>query len=122
MIDVLDLHDTVDRRQRDQTHTGEIAFNDVWHLTPASELQFSSFFRTYNLSLFSNFGDGLIRQSEFRTVTGGNSTYIHKFNQHLSVMFGVDYLREAPRRLNLDHYESTDPSTYGRSRESRRIM
>lgn len=112
-IDVSDLHDTIDRRQRDQTHTGEIALNDVWHLTPASELQLSSVFRTYNLSLYSNFGDGLIRQSEFRTVTGGNSTYIHKFNQHLSVMFGVDYLREAPRRLDLDHYESTDPSTYG---------
>jgi len=112
-IDVPNLHDTIDPRQRDQTHTGEIALNDVWHMTPASELQLSSFFRTYNLSLYSNFGDGLIRQSEFRTVEGGDSTYIHKFNRYLSVMLGANYFREAPRRLDLDHYESTDPSIYG---------
>jgi hypothetical protein len=56
------------------------------------------------LSLCSNFGEGLIRQSEFRTETGGNTTYIHKFTRHLSVLTGLDYLREAPRRLDLDRY------------------
>jgi hypothetical protein len=112
-IDVPNLHDTIDRRQRDQTHTGEIAVNDVWHLTPASELQLSGLFRIYNLSLYSNFGDGLIRQSEFRTVGGGNATYIRKVNQWLSIMAGADYFREAPRRLDLDQYESTDPAIYG---------
>ena len=112
-IDVANLHDTIDPRQRDQTHTGEAALNDVWHLTAASELQLSGFFRAYNLSLTSNFGDGLIRQSEFRTVTGGNGNYIRKFNQHCSLMAGVDYFREAPRRDDLDRYTTTDPFVYG---------
>ncbi|MBV8844082.1 MAG: TonB-dependent receptor [Bryobacterales bacterium] len=112
-IDVPNLHDTIDPRQRDQTHTGEIAVNDIWHRGPTSELQLSSFFRAYNLSLYSNFGDGLIRQSEFRTVTGSNATYIKRVNRRLSVMAGLDYLREAPRRDNLDNYFSTDPAFYG---------
>ena len=77
------------------------------------DLQLSGFFRTYNLSLFSNFGDGLIRQSEFRTVTGGNANYIRKFNRHFSLMAGLDYFREAPRRDDLDHYASTNPFVYG---------
>ena len=112
-IDVPNLHDTIDPRQRDQTHTGEMALNDVWHLAPASDLQLSGFFRTYNLSLSSNFGDGLIRQSEFRTVTGGNATYIRKFNRHFTLMAGLDYLRDAPRRDDLDRYLSTNPFVYG---------
>jgi hypothetical protein len=112
-IEVPNLHDTIDQRQRDQTHTGEIALNDVWHLTPTSDLQVSGIFRTYNLSLFSNFGDGLIRQSEFRTVWGGNANYIRKFNQHFSLMAGLDYFQEAPRRDDLDHYASTNPFVYG---------
>jgi hypothetical protein len=49
--------------------------NDVWRLGDNQELQLSGFFRTYNLSLFSDFGVGLIRQSEFRTVTGGSAAY-----------------------------------------------
>ena len=76
-------------------------------------MQLSSFFRTYNLALFSDFGDGLIRQSEFRTVQGGEASYNHKFNGHLSILAGVDYLREAPRRDDLDHFESTNPLVYG---------
>lgn len=112
-VDVPDLHDTIDPRQKDQTDTGEIAVNDLWKLTSNQQLQFSGMFRTYNLSLSSNFGDGLIRQSEFRTVTGGNSTYINNLNKHVSLLAGVDYQRDAPRRLDLDHYDSTDPSYYG---------
>lgn len=112
-IGVPNLHDTIDPRQQDQTHTAEIAFNDIWTLTPASQLQFSGFFRTYNLSLFSNFGAGLIRQSEFRTESGANTTYTHKFNKRISVMTGLDYFREAPRRLDLDRYDSTNPAIYG---------
>lgn len=112
-IDVPDLHDTIDPRQRDQTHTGELALNDVWRLTSASELQLSSFFRTYNLSLYSNFGDGLIRQSEFRTVAGSNATYVRKLSDAFSFMAGLDYSREAPRRLDLDHYESNSPAYRG---------
>ena len=112
-IDVPGLHDTIDPRQKDQTHTAEFALNDVWHLTPSSDLQLSGLFRVYNLSLDSNFGDGLIRQSEFRTVAGGNGTYIRKLNRYLTLMAGLDYFRDAPRRDDLDHYASTDPSIYG---------
>jgi hypothetical protein len=102
--------DTIDSRQKDQTHTAAIAFNDVWRFTSSQQLQLSGFFRTYNLSLFSNFGDGLIRQSEFRTVTGSNATYLNKFGDFLSLLAGVDYQRDAPRRDDLDHYDSFDPT------------
>jgi len=112
-IGVPNLHDTIDPRQRDQTHTGEIAVNDVWRLSPSSEAQLSGFFRTYNLSLYSDFGAGLIRQSEFRTVAGASGAYKWKFNRHLSLMTGVDYLREAPRRDDLDRYASANPFVYG---------
>ncbi len=91
-----------------------MALNDIWHVAPASELQSSAYFRTYNLSLYSNFGAGLIRQSEFRTVTGGNETYVHHVRDWLSFMAGLDYLRDAPRRDDLDHYDNeTDTSYYG---------
>ena len=43
--------DTIDPRQKDQTHTALIALNDVWKLGENQELQLSGFFRTYNLSL-----------------------------------------------------------------------
>ncbi len=112
-LDVPNLHDTIDRRQRDQTHTGEAAVNDVWRVSEQSELQLSGVFRSYNLSLYSNFGDGLIRQSEFRTVAGGNGNYIRRVSRHLTVMAGMDYLREAPRRDDLDRYLSTNPYVYG---------
>ncbi len=107
------LHDTIDPRQKDQTHTGLVALNDIWHLDPSSDLQVSGMFRTYNLALYSNFGDGLIRQSEFRTVAGGNATYIKKLDRHLSIMAGFDSFRDAPQRLDLDHYLSTNPAVYG---------
>ena len=107
------LHDTIDPRQKDRTHTAEIAFNDLWRLAPGSDLHLSGFFRTYNLALYSNFGDGLIRQSEFRTVAGGEATYVRKLSEALTLMAGTDYNRDAPRRDDLDHYLSTDPSVYG---------
>jgi hypothetical protein len=112
-IGVSSLDDTIDQRQGDQTHTGEFAANDVWHLNPGTEFQFSGFFRTYNLALFSNFGDGLIRQSEFRTEAGGQTTYIKKFGESLSILAGMNYSRESPRRLDLDRYASSDPFVYG---------
>ncbi|HEX4810837.1 MAG TPA: hypothetical protein VH325_18005 [Bryobacteraceae bacterium] len=87
-INVPNLHDTIDPRQKDQTHTGELALNDNWHLSDAQQLQLSGFLRTYNLALDSNFGDGLIRQSEFRTVGGGNASYVHRFTHSLSLLAG----------------------------------
>ena len=108
--------DTVDPRQKDQTHTALIALNDVWKLGENSELQLSGFFRSYNLSLFSDFGDGLIRQSEFRTVTGGSAVYKKTFSKTFTLLAGADYEREAPRRDDLDHYNfynPADPYYYG---------
>jgi hypothetical protein len=108
--------DTIDPRQKDQTHTAEIVLNDVWRLSGSQQLQLSGLFHTYNLALFSDFGDGLIRQSEFRTVTGSNVTYLNKFGDFLSLLAGLDYQRDAPRRDDLDHYDSFDPaepSVYG---------
>ena len=108
--------DTIDPRQKDQTHTALMALNDVWNLGSTQQLQLSGFFRTYNLSLYSDFGDGLIRQSEFRTVTGGSAAYMKKFSRNLTLLAGTDYQREAPRRDDLDHYDfynPADPTYYG---------
>jgi hypothetical protein len=102
--------DTIDPRQKDQTHTGLAALNDNWDLTANQQLQLSGFFRTYNLSLFSDFGHGLIRQSEFRTVAGGSANYVNKIAEYLSLLGGFDYGREAPRRDDLDQYGFFTPS------------
>jgi len=112
-IGVPNLHDTIDPRQRDQTHTAAVALDDVWRLTESSQLRLSGFFRTYNLALDSNFGDGLIRQSEFRTVTGGSANYVHPVSQYFAILIGMDNQRDAPRRLDLDHYDSDNPAVYG---------
>jgi len=88
--------DTIDPRQKDQTHTALIALNDVWQLSSSQQLQLSGFFRTYNLSLFSDFGQGLIRQSEFRTVAGGSANYVNRIAEYLSLLAGFEYNREAP--------------------------
>src|SRR5208282_5950270 len=72
--------------------------------------QFSGFFRTYNLSLFSDFGLGLIRQSEFRTVAGGSAAYVNKITKNFTLLAGTDYEREAPRRDELDHYNFYNPA------------
>jgi hypothetical protein len=104
--------DTIDPRQKDQTHTALVALNDVWHITPDEQLQLSGFFRTYNLSLFSDFGQGLIRQSEFRTVVGQSTNYLNKFSETFSLLAGADYEREAPRRDNLDHYDFYSPDSF----------
>jgi hypothetical protein len=108
--------DTIDPRQKDQTHTALVALNDVWQISSSQQLQLSGFFRTYNLSLFSDFGQGLIRQSEFRTVAGSSINYVNKIAEYLSILGGFDYEREAPRRDDLDHYgffNPSDPGGYG---------
>jgi Carboxypeptidase regulatory-like domain len=108
--------DTVDPRQKDQTHTALVALNDVWQLSGSQQLQLSGFFRTYNLSLLSDFGQGLFRQSEFRTAAGASANYVNKITEYLSLLAGFDYEREAPRRDDLDHYGFFDPgnpSYYG---------
>jgi Carboxypeptidase regulatory-like domain len=106
----LNYGDTIDPRQKDQTHTALVALNDVWQLSGGQQLELSGFFRSYNLSLFSDFGQGLIRQSEFRTVAGGSANYVNKIAEYLSLLGGFDYQREAPRRDDLDHYGFFNPS------------
>ena len=110
---VSNFGDTIDPRQKDQTHTALVVLNDDWQLSSNQQLQLSGFFRTYNLSLYSNFGQGLIRQSEFRTVAGGNATYVNKIAEYLSLLAGLDYEREAPRRDDLDHYGFFNPGEPG---------
>lgn len=114
--DFPNLGDTIDPRQKDQTHTALVTLNDVWQLSGRQQLQLSGFFRTYNLALYSDFGQGLIRQSEFRTVTGGSTNYVNKLAEAFSLLLGFDYEREAPRRDDLDQYglpNPDDPFSYG---------
>jgi hypothetical protein len=105
------LNDTLDRRQKDQTHTGLVAANDQWKAGTNDELAFSGFFRTYNLALFSNFGEGLIRQSEFRTVEGGEARETRTFTPWLEAMAGLVYNEDDLHNDNLDHYYTQYPST-----------
>ena len=107
------LNDTLDPRQKDQTHTGMLAANDQWTLGTRDQLGLSGFFRTYNLALFSNFGEGLIRQSEFRTVEGAEAREGHTFRPWLDGMVGILYNEDDIHNDDLDHYLSPIPPTYG---------
>ncbi len=109
----LQLGDTIDPRQMDQTHTSIQAVDDLWNLRARDQVEFSGFFRTYNLGLYSNFGEGLIRQSEFRTVEGAEARETHQFAPWLQGMAGFDYHEDDIHRDNLDHYLSGDPMIYG---------
>src|SRR5215468_778438 len=105
-VDVPVAGDTIDPRQSDRTHTSIFVATDAWKFTDRQQLEFSGFFRTYNLQLRSNFGDGLIQQSEFRTITGGNVTYVLEFRKKLSLLAGFDLRRDAPRDLDLKHTDT----------------
>jgi hypothetical protein len=107
------LNDTVDARQQDQTHTAILAADDRWKFNPSDEIALSLFIRTYNLALFSNFGEGLIRQSEFRTVEGAEARVTHTFSPKLEAMAGFDYHEDDIHRDNLDHYRSDNAHIFG---------
>jgi hypothetical protein len=94
--------DTIDYRQQDHTHTSIGVVTDTWSLANNQKLILSGFFRTYSLDLWSNFGDGLIKQSEFRTVAGGGPSYIYKIRPEITLLTGLDLRRDAPRNLDLD--------------------
>ncbi|HTS37290.1 MAG TPA: carboxypeptidase-like regulatory domain-containing protein [Candidatus Solibacter sp.] len=98
--------DTIDSRQHDSTHNTLMVATDTWRMTTSQSFDFSGFFRTYSLDLRSDFGDGLIRQSEFRTVSGGNASYLFKPTQNFSLLAGLDLRRDAPRNLDLDHADA----------------
>jgi hypothetical protein len=108
-----DLDDTLDPRQKDQTHSALVAVDDHWKLGSRDDVAFSGFARTYNLALFSNFGEGLIRQSEFRTVEGVQARETHAFAPWLQGMTGLDYHEDDIHNDDLDHYPLVDPKIYG---------
>ena len=105
-IDVRVSNDTIDPRQSDRTHTELIVGSDSWTINEQQALTFSGYFRSYGLDLRSNFGDGLIRQSEFRTVTGGNTSYTNRLSSRIAFTSGVDFRRDAPRNSELAHADS----------------
>src|SRR5271166_3144908 len=92
---------TIDNRQLDITHTVILVATDNWKLSEQRQFSFSGFYRNYALTLRSNFGDGLIQQSETRNIVGGETTYIQSVRSWLSFLAGVDLRRDAPRNLDL---------------------
>ncbi|HEY0785740.1 MAG TPA: TonB-dependent receptor [Acidobacteriaceae bacterium] len=105
-LDIPVPDDTIDLRQQDLTHTSLEVLTDRWAATSRNLLQSSGYFRTYSLGLQSDFGDGLLRQSEFRTVAGANETYTHALNARWSLLGALDYRRDAPRNLDLKHVDA----------------
>lgn len=97
--------DTIDNRQLDITHTALIVATDNWKLSEQRQLSFSGFYRNYALTLRSNFGDGLIQQSETRNIFGGEVTYIQSVRHWLALLAGIDLRRDAPRNLDLKHID-----------------
>jgi hypothetical protein len=97
--------DTIDNRQLDYTHNFLGLVTDNWKLSEQRQLSFSGFFRNYALTLRSNFGDGLIQQSEQRNVFGGEALFIQSVRSWLAFMAGVDLRRDAPRNLDLKHID-----------------
>ena len=100
------VEDTIDPRQKDLTHTTVGIVTDTWRPSDRQQLTLSGFARTYSLALDSDFGLGLIEQSEFRTVQGGNATYTHKLGDRFNALAGMDYRRDAPRNLDLAHADA----------------
>ena len=99
--------ETIDPRQSDRTQTELLVASDRWQLSQARHVNLAGYFRTYGLNLLSNFGDGLIRQSEFRTVAGGNASYAQTIGRWISLDAGVDLRRDAPTNSQLEHLDAT---------------
>jgi hypothetical protein len=93
--------DTIDPRQQELTHTSLFVASDTWQISDKRQVQFSGFFRTYSLRLQSDFGAGLIRQSEFRTVAGGNASFNQQINGKMTFSMGLDLRRDSPRNAEL---------------------
>ncbi len=111
--EAIQLRDTIDPRQKEQTHSAIVAVNDRWKAGSRDDLSSSAFVRSYNLALYSNFGEGLIRQSEFRTAEGAETRESHRFAAWLEGVAGLDYNEDDIHRDNLDHYLSGSPQIYG---------
>lgn len=100
--------DTINSGQLDYTYNFFAAASDVWILTTNQQLSFSGFFRKYALTLRSDFGDGLIQQSEQRSVFGGEFLYVDKVRPWLSILAGTDLRRDVPHNLDLKHLDAYD--------------
>jgi hypothetical protein len=98
-------NDTYDARQREEASSGIAVVNDVWHVSPQSQLQFSGFFRNYYLDVRPNFGDGWIRQTETRTANGESVLYSNRVVRSFSILAGFDHRRDAPHDLFLYKYD-----------------
>ncbi len=105
-IDVPVPDDTIDNRQSDLTNTAIAVVTDTWQASATSQFTFGGFFREYALRLRSNFGPGLIQQSENRTVAGGEASYVGKLFPWLTLQAGSDIRRDAPRNLDLKHWNA----------------
>jgi len=103
--------DTINSGQFDHTYNFVTAASDVWSLTANQQLSFSGFFRNYALALRSDFGDGLIEQSEKRNVFGGEFLYTDKVLPWLSIVGGADLRRDVPHNLDLKHLNAHDVFT-----------
>jgi hypothetical protein len=98
--------DTIDNRQMERTSNFLVAASDSWKLDQQKQFNFAAFFRGYSLTLRSDFGAGLIQQSETRTVVGGEALYIQNVGPWMSFLAGVDLRRDAPRNLDLMHVDT----------------
>ena len=98
--------DTIDNRQLGNTYNFLAVVTDTWKLDQQRQFVFSGFYRNYALTLRSNFGDGLIQQSETRNVFGGQALYTQSVRSWLAVLAGLDLRRDAPRNLNLYHIDT----------------
>jgi hypothetical protein len=107
-IDAHVANDTIDARQREETSNGAVILNDIWHLTDHRQFQFSGFYRYYTLDVRPNFGDGLIQQSEHRNANSEDILYADSLSKSFSLLAGVNFRREAPRGLALDHITAND--------------
>lgn len=102
--------DTIDNRQLEATHNVLLVASDNWAPDERRQFSFSGFFRNYALTLRSNFGAGLIQQSEDRNVLGGQAMYTQSVRPWLAVLAGLDVQRDAPR--NLDLYNITGQNQF----------
>jgi hypothetical protein len=97
--------DTIDSRQLERTNTFIAAASDTWKLDERRQFFFSGFFRNYALTLRSNFGDGLIQQSETRNIGGGEAMYSQTIRPWISFLAGADFRRDVPSNLDLKHID-----------------
>ena len=98
-------NDTYDARQSEEASSGIAVVNDVWRLSPQSQIQLSGFFRNYYLDVRPDFGDGWIRQTETRTANGESALYSHRLARSLSILVGFDHRRDAPHDLYLYKFD-----------------